>query len=320
LPDIYTEYVANAEFNAYAARYKEAYFIGFFAGLPNIVATVVNRMLADGRIFPDIGDPKEEAQDLPLLAGLAPNATRIFESNRHALAPKNGHRQIYPAHLCNLVFDFLAAHEMAHIVNGHAEYTEFKFTVPSIMEFGTIPATPEASLEAQAMELDADFTGALPMVTTVKRVVSQRSLLPQPLATRYKDPAYAIFDLAAAICIIFRLFNDNGITGVDLSKSSHPPSRLRQRMILNTMGNIIEERWDRSLYQVAEEHFSKAIAEVENAYEIITGGPQQVGGLHDVWSTSGLGYAAMIADYWNNVVRSRVKDYASAKLSTYTFD
>ena len=41
----------------------------------------------------------------------------------------------------------LMAHEMAHIVNGHASYTAFEFTVPCIMEFGTIPPTAEASLE-----------------------------------------------------------------------------------------------------------------------------------------------------------------------------
>ena len=45
-------------------------------------------------------------------------------------------------------------------MNGHASYTAFEFTVPCIMEFGTIPATSEASLESQAMELDADFTAA----------------------------------------------------------------------------------------------------------------------------------------------------------------
>ena len=75
------------------------------------------------------------------------------------------------------------------------------------------------------------------MVTMLRRIVSERDQLPEPLASRYASPANAIYDLATAICTLFRLFGDTGITGVDLSKASHPPSRLRQMMILNTMGN-----------------------------------------------------------------------------------
>ena len=320
LTDVFTEYVGNPTFNAYAAKYKGSYFIAFFDGIPIIVATVVNRMLADGRLFAGIGDPKVEEQALPPLTGLAPDAARFYEANRQPVAPRQASRQIYAAHLCNLIFDFLAAHEMAHIVNGHASYTAFEFTVPCIMEFGTIPATTEASLESQAMELDADFTAAFPMVIMLRRIVSERNKLPEPLASRYASPANAIYDLATAIYTLFRLFGDSGITGVDLSKASHPPSRLRQMMILNTMGNYIEERWDKTLYRVAEEQFSRAVRDVEDAYELITAGPQQVSGLNDVWSAHGLGYAATIANYWNSTLRPKLEDHRIAKLSTYNFD
>jgi hypothetical protein len=320
LPDVFTEFVGNSTFNAYAAKYKGSYFIAFFDGVPMIVATVVNRMLADRRLFASIGDPKDEEQALPLLAGLVPDAARMYEANRQPVVPKQASRQIYASHLCNLIFDYLGAHEMAHIVNGHANYAAFELTVPCIMEFGAIPPTTDASLEFQAMELDADFTSALPMVTLLKRMVEERDQLPEPLAFRYRSPANAIYDLATAICTLFRLFGDTGITGVDLSKASHPPSRLRQMMILNAMGNYIEERWDKALHKVAEEQFSRAVGEVEYAYELITGRPEQVMGLNDVWSARGIGYARMIANYWNSTLRPKLEDHRIAKLSTYTFD
>ena len=320
LPNVFTEYVGNPTFNAYAAKYKGSYFIAFFDGMPMIVTTVVNRMLADGRLFESIGDPKEEEQTLPPLSGLAPETAWIYEVNRQSVVPRQAARQIYAAHLCNLIFDYLACHEMAHIVNGHASYTAFEFTIPCIMEFGTIPTTTEASLESQAMELDADFTAALPMVTTLRRIVAERDQLPELLASRYALPANAIYDLATAICILFRLFGDSGITGVDLSKASHPPNRLRQMMILNTMGNYIEERWDKALYRIAEKQFSAAVHDVEHAYELITAGPQQVKGLNDVWSAYGLGYATTIANYWNSSLRPKLQDHSIAKLSTYNFD
>jgi hypothetical protein len=321
LPDVFTEYVGNPTFNAYAAKYKGSYFIAFFDGIPIVVATVVNRMLADGRLFASIGDPKAEEQDLPPLAGLAPDAAQNYNANCQPMAPKQTCRQIYAAHLCNLIFDYLAAHEMAHIVNGHASYTAFEFTVPCIMEFGTIPATTEASLESQAMELDADFTAAFPMVSMLRRIVAERDQLPEPLASRYVSPANAIYDLATAICTLFRLFGDSGITGVDLSKASHPPSRLRQMLILNAMGNYIEKRWDNALYRVAEDQFSRGVHDVEYAFQLVTAGPQQqVTGLNDVWSAHGLGYAATIANYWNSTLRPKLEDHRIATLSTYNFD
>ena len=59
---------------------------------------------------------------------------------------------------------------------------------------------------------------------------------------------------------------------------------------------------------------------MEDAYELITAGPQQVSGLNDVSSTHGLGYAATIANYWNSTLRPKLEDHRIAKLSTYNFD
>lgn len=189
---MFTEYISNPTFNAYATKYKGSYFIAFFEGMPIIVATVVNRMLADGRLFKNIGDPKAEEQMLPPLSCLTSDDARIYNTDRQPVVPHQAARQIYAAHLCNLIFDYLAAHEMAHILNGHASFAAFEFTVPCIMEFGMIPATTEASLECQAMELDADFTASLPMVTMLQRIVASRDQLPEALAFRYATPANAI--------------------------------------------------------------------------------------------------------------------------------
>ena len=70
LPDVFTEFVGNPSFNAYAAKYKGSYFVAIFDGLPLVVATVVNHMLADSRLFADIGDPEAEEQILVPLAAL----------------------------------------------------------------------------------------------------------------------------------------------------------------------------------------------------------------------------------------------------------
>jgi len=79
------------------------------------------------------------------------------------------------------------------------------------------------------------------------------------------------------------------------------------------MGNYIKERWDKALYRVAEEQFASAVRDVEDAYELITAGPQYVSGLNDVWSSHGLGYAAMIAIYWNSTLRPKPEGHRIAK-------
>jgi len=319
LPAVYADFVENPAFNARAFKHTDRYFIAIFDGIPFIVSTLVMRMLADGQLFTHVGDPKEEADNLPLFATFTPNAARISASKLGVVVPKNAQRQIYAFHLCNFMFDFLAAHEMAHIAYGHAGYLDSECGIPYVSEASWLPGTPSGNLELQAMEMDADFSAALPIVTTVKRVVSDRAQLPQPMAGSYQDPAQAIFDMGVAVCILFRLFGDNRITGVDLSKSSHPPTRWRQMMILNAMGNYIEQFWDSNLYAPAEQGFTSAIAQVENAFERITGLPQLVEGLHDVWGVSGWGYASSIADYWNNTLRAKLKKYAFADLASYSF-
>ena len=55
------------------------------------------------------------------------------------------------------------------------------------------------------------------------------------IASLYKDPAGAIFDISAAISIMFRLFGDSRMNGVDLSGRTRPPRRWRQMQILNMM-------------------------------------------------------------------------------------
>ena len=320
LPAVYADFVEKAAFNARAFKHKGRYFIAIFNGIPFIVSTLVFRMLADDRLFKHIGDPNEEVGNLPLYTRFTPNAARIAEAKLGAVAPKNTHRQIYALHLCNFVFDFLAAHELAHIAHGHVGYRASECGSPYVCEASWVPDTPNGSLELQAMEMDADFSASLPVVTTVKRIVSDRAQLPQPMSDLYQDAAQAIFDMGVAVCVLFRLKGDSRITGVDLSKECHPPDRWRQMMILNAMGNYVGQFWDSSLYGSAEQAFTRAIAEVENAFEWITGSPQQVEGLHDVWHVSGWNYAEKIAACWNDTLRPKLKKYAFAELSPYGFD
>jgi hypothetical protein len=312
--------VRNPAFNAFAFKYKGRYFIAFHDGLPVILATVIYRMLADAQLFPQVGDPKAESDNLPLLTRLAPDAARLSASNPGAVVPKNARRQLYAIHLCHIAFDFLASHEITHIAHGHVGYTEAERGLPSVSEMDWLSDTPGGNLESQAMELDADSTAARVLVNTVKALVSSRPQMLPEVAELYQVPARALYDVAVAVCIIFRLFGDSRMTGVDLTAKRHPPTRWRQMMILNMMGNYVAQFWDSSLTAAVEAAFTKAIADIEEAFELITGSAQQVQGLHDAWLGEGWTYATTVTNCWNNTLRAKVAKYAYIEPNSYHFD
>lgn len=319
LPSIYADFVTNPAFNAIAFKDQRRYFIGFNDGLPVILTIVVNRMLADDRLFPHIGDPRKENAGLPLITQLSPN-TAVLSSSAGAAVPNDPLRQIYAVYLCNLAFDFLTSHEIAHIANGHIDYIDAEQGIPYLSEAEWLPNTPEGNLEAQAMELDADGTAARMLVNTVKALVATRDRMPPEIAAFYQEPTRAMYDVAVAVSVIFRLFQDSEMDGVDFSEIDHPPDRWRQMQILNMMGNFVDQFWDSSLVDPVSTAFSKAIADIENAYELITGTEQQVRGLHDAWHGVGWDYAEGITDCWNNIIRRKIANYAYIEPNSYHFD
>lgn len=320
LPVVYADFVVNPAFNARAFKHKDRYFIAFSHGLPLILARVIYRMLADRRLFPQVGDPKAESGSLPLFAQLEPDATKLSASNAGAVIPKNAQRRQYAIRLCDIVFDFLAAHEITHIAHGHVDYREAEYGIPSVSETDWLANTRAGNLESQAMEFDADSAAARVLVNTVKAMVSNRDQMVPEVSELYQDPARAMFNLAVAVCIMFRLFGDSRMSGVDLSAKRHPPVRWRQMMILNMMGNYVDQSWDSSLTGAVEAALTRAIADVEEAFELITGSAQQVHGLHDAWGADGWTYATTVTDCWNNTLRPKVAKYAYIEPNTYHFD
>ncbi len=143
-------------------------------------------------------------------------------------------------------------------------------------ELEWLPNTPEGNLELQAMELDADSSAARMIVHTARANVAQRDTLPADIAELYWEPIQVMFDIAVAVCVIFRLFQDSRLQGVDLSGRSHPPRRWRQMQILNMLGNYVDQNWDNSLVPAVE---SRADARAQR-------GRGSLRAYHRDWTTS----------------------------------
>jgi hypothetical protein len=320
LTPVYAEFVQNPAFNARAVPYGGIHLIVLFDGLPVIVSTVVRRMLADRRTFLRVGDPSAETGNLPPYARFKPNASELMRSIA-SVTPRSTQRQIYAYHLQNIAFDFIAAHELTHIAHGHVTYMNAEKGQPFLGEMEWMPGTPEGNLESQTMEMDADFNAAKLLVQTIDRLVRNHSQLGPPSNEFYRDRAQSIYDAAAAICIMCRLFGDGSLTGVDLTKIRHPPMRWRQMWILNTVGNYVEHLWGESFVQPATDALTRAIAEVEEAFELITDGLQKVEGLHDAWGPAGRAFAKRLADCWNDSLKAKLARHAFVEaMPHYGFD
>jgi hypothetical protein len=117
------------------------------------------------------------------------------------------------------------------------------------------------------------------------------------------------------------MFGDRSISSVDLSKSRYPPMRWRQIWILNTLGNYVEHLWGNDLVQPGTDAIGRAVSDVEEAFEAITGGKQSVEGLHEAWGPTGRNYCQSLADCWNDTLKAKLGQHAYIdKLPHYGFD
>jgi hypothetical protein len=319
LPPVYADFVNNASFDAFAVVWRDRYLIGIHDAIPIIVSLIVNRMLADPRLFTHVGNPSLELSNLPVFGGFSSYATDLAPAGIQFIYPRDPLRKKYADHLCNLIFDFLAAHELSHHTHGHTGYDAEEYGRPYFNERRFLPGTPEYNRESQAIEMDADFTASLPLILMVKRIVDEREKLEPPLCDLYRDPTHAIFDAGVAVSILFSLFEDSMVTGADPKEKSHPPNRFRQRMVLLAFGNYIEWFWDKSLYSEAEKAFGRALDEVDHGFVLATGWPQRLAALEDAFSQAGIDYALKLAACWNNELVPKLKKYALDELPTYSF-
>jgi len=318
LAAIHTEFVQGSGLNAFAFREAGRYFVGINDGLPMLVTGTAVRMLADPLLFTNIGDASKETNtDLPLFTGLKPDAQSIQPYLGQMRRPNDFERNFYATHIADIMFDFIGAHELTHIAHGHTDYYMDECGLPFIQELGYIPGTASSNLDFQTMEMDADFHAAYLLTINMRRIIGERHLLPKPTQFVFRDPPTALFNLAVAVSMLARLFEDEMITGVDLMTRSHPPWRWRQMMTLNAIANYASSLWDEMTVRQIEAAFSDAITKVEKAFQTITGTGVQIAGLNDVWGPPGFSYAKSLMAYWQTSLRAKLLRYTKKTLPEY---
>jgi hypothetical protein len=315
LPPIYFDFIDCPEVNACAFPFAGKYFIGITGGAAVALRFVFARMLADRRVFPQIGHVNQEVENLPLVAGLGPDAQRLRDNATWWSSPCCPARNLYASYLADTAFDFLLCHEMHHITNGHVDYDNAQRGLPFLAELQWHPVDVEVSLDDLTMEMNADWSAVCDGIGSIRMKIEDPSKTAAPYRSYYRDAVQALFDWSFAICTLKRLFGAKPFAGGDQTKEDHPPFRVRQMMALTTAASFIIEKWDASLDESAAVRMLQAMTDVEQAFSIVTGEPCAVQGLTDAWGNLGKDYANRLIEHWKTKLRSKLVPFAYLQLA-----
>lgn len=304
---IHFDFVNDGSVNAWALRDKDRYFIGLTAGAMCMLHLILNRMLANPRTFPNLGQPEAEDPNLPPVPWHIPDAERLFNAGVRPILPKCHARMLYANHLADQALMFLVGHEIAHITRGHVDYLASTSGYAFLAELGW-RGTAQGRLERQVIEADADrrsvFARCHSMLGTAHIAGDTfPSWATSPL------PAEAWqFDWAFAVNTLFRLFGDARFSGIDLNAQPYPPLPLRRRMAMDTAFDLLVRAWGEQRKHDALHVLVSAVNATETSFSAV-GADSSEGGLKESDTTAAREHIDRIGEYWNELC-NRLKPFS----------
>jgi hypothetical protein len=265
LPPIHFDFIDSDNVNACAFVYKGQRFVGVTTGAAMAIGLLFERMLSDRRILPTVGNPQKGVEHPPLAQPLRQSLIQNNRTNGPNLIEDEGRHSVWWP-LCQLAFTFLVFHEITHIRDGHVDYLDSRRGSPFLAELGWVPGTTDESIEMQAIEADADRQAS----AIAASLACQWAKNP-PLDNPYlQDIEQHLFVWLFAIFSFFRLFDDEPIATTGLFNRSHPPLRLRLRLVCEVFMQMVEANGGIASSQILPV-MSAAIAEAEEAFFLLTG-------------------------------------------------
>lgn len=208
---LYIDFVGRKNPGAFAFSRSGFDFLAIHSGYVEMM-WLYNVLMSSPTTLPRIGNSALEVAHtrLDLMnPRSAPKSTfrRPFEPIRAA----------YAEHLCMYAFDFLIAHELAHLLHGHLTFIEAK--------------RPLDPLISHALENDADHFAVNTILSEAVGFVQQPDLAAD-LASIYQHPVRGMFVPMFAVAVLYRLqwLDDMVFWHLDkpeISHPSHPPMQIR---------------------------------------------------------------------------------------------
>lgn len=227
LPDVHVDFIANSHVNAVAFQADRHYFIGIQAGTVLLLQQVIGRLLADARLFPDIGTPGIERHDLAPLTQSSDALALLAQEL--PLRPVDAVRQQYAEFLEHQALMFLVGHELAHITCGHVAYLQARRTEPLTVEIGGLTGRGEGErIERQALEQHADTRSIYSRIDSLRFTFTNPNRQVALWRVDATHPVHLLADWALSVHLMFHLFGDVRFTGAALDRTPYPPLAVRR--------------------------------------------------------------------------------------------
>lgn len=331
LPPIYFDFFDAWAFNARACRHRGRYLIGVSRGAMGTLGFIFDRMMADPQILPFIGDSTVEDASLSLIPALGSDYFRSVVSVPEFSPPRDPVRYNYARKLGELAFDFLIAHEFAHIANGHLDHL-FATQGTGFIDEVSVSASPsgrsnpaEAALIRQTQEMDADATAVrISLGSEWGKIVGSN---PRPggfWANHYDYPGQVNLLWSYAVSSLCRIFGDARLTTGDPITEAYPRWRLRSFMIQQETRRVPRPEGLRSHPSMASEGpegvlltLMAAYRDVEMIFHVMTGLPQANEGFDEAWGEVGIAQMQRLRDNWRKRLQGELSKHAYHELDSY---
>jgi len=286
---VHFDYVENLELNAFAFESENHEFVGVYVGTIVTIYSFFGSLLAYPRLLMSVGDPLAEEEW----------KSDTFDPKQLYRQPKNLARRSFAHLMASIAIDFLFAHEIGHLMNGHVKLLRMRKGVPLLAEFDLTQKTHEENLTLQSLEMDADsFAVGQGLATAFGRARDPNIIFPPDWRQWYATPRLALFGWALAIYGFFRLFFKGAVNLDDLGSTNHPPPNIRLTMVLSTLVEFLKKTSLEEFISQLEPIIGEVVRTVETGHALITSTPLNVSGLQQTLDPRANKHLGRLLDHW----------------------
>jgi hypothetical protein len=315
--EIYVDFFDDGTCDAVADIHGCMGLIGVNKGAVLLPVEMFHRMLTHPLVMPGIGDARSERIGPQHREGMPRDYDSLIKDRQKAKRspfpkrPVDPQRQRVSQNCMEIVWSFVAIHELVHIVHGHIRYIRavrgLSCVLGGLKSFKTTELSQD-DLDFQAIELAADRTAA----SVVLNTILNKNNAPE-LHSLFPNPEDKIRLWSFAMYTLFRIWGLE-IDPANLRGHTHPPALIRYEMVMANahidISRKLPELDDRfvDLVKDGQEEAEKGI--VYSGAKRIS--PEDIVGTHDDRVTSHLN---ALVNHLDNVISPKLQDYAYIQLN-----
>ncbi|QDU25416.1 hypothetical protein ETAA8_04840 [Anatilimnocola aggregata] len=308
LPHIHFDIFDSWDANAIAFKYGQVYFIGVSRGIVGLLGVMFDRIMGDKSLLDFLGDSSKERESMPNIP-LGPDFVNSMKEVEIFGQPIDPMRHAVAQRMKDLAFDFVFAHEFAHIANGHLDYWSDRYGYSEIQELSESSkiANVNQNWVRQVIELDADRTGVfMTLSSELGKVLGHSSRPAEPVAGLYDLPSIILQLWCISVASVARLFGDDLLEAEGSPIPLYPSWRLRSIGMQRMAHRIVRAgdfptrlKWED--LNIPDSILSSTYHYVEEIFSKISGMPPVTRGLLDATSERGWKRTSQLDEIWTKL-------------------